>query len=610
MIGVIQYDEPNKKPVEPLSNYQPPEDVKTLTERIQQDYQIAYDLQHQPFTEFNDLSLLDRADLDQKRWNAYRAPESDDVDEQWRWNGIRPITRNKIIGIVAQLSANLIMPAPFAQNDKDEIDHMAAVVMRDLMEMNIRNSSYVQDYISWITDALVNPAAFMGVGYFEAMQTIKEENNGRVSKKKVLDGVLSGFQTYNIPLDEILIGNFYQKYLNRQRFVFRRRYVDFDEARATKGDHDNFEFVQPGVRTIFSSENGMFYDTYDENLQTLVEEDTYYNRAEDLEVVYMNGIYVGDKDTEANPIKHRDNENKPKYNFSVLGYEEISSRFFYYMSAARKLGDDDELVIRTEQLLADAVFLGTMPPTVTAGHGQMSEAIVIPGKNTAFENPNVSVTPIQLGSQIGSAFNLLLKKEKDISESTLDPQATGVQTGAQKTKTEALLLAENAKIQLGRFGNMLVNSLKSFGGLIIDVILQHQTVMDVEETADGDMVEKFKTFVLTDVPENGANTTHKIMFNNDLASEAIDPMQKSLELLGQEGGVDSDTRIFEVNPEPWRKMKYHLVMDVQELISPAIKEMQRREQIAQEQQMAQMLNGNSSGGSTPAASVENAKVAV
>lgn len=584
MIGIVLKDEKTGETLAPLSAYQPEENVKKLTERIQQDYQTAFNLQHQPFTEFNDWSLLDRADIDQKRWNAYRAPESEDIDERWRWNGIRPITRNRILGIVAQVTANIIIPAPFAQNDKDELDRTAALVMRDLMEYNIRNSSYVEDYIRWITDTLVNPAAYLGVGFFEVMQTIKEENEGRISKKEVIDGVLSGFQTFNIPLDEIMISNFYQKELNRQRFVFRRRYIDYDEAKALYGDHENFEFIRPGIKTVFSTENSLFYDVYDENLQTLVEEAIYYNRIEDAEIPFMNGVYVGDKDTEANAIKHRDNENRPKYNFAVLGYEDISSRFFYFKSAAWKLGDDDELVIRTEQLLADATFLATMPPTVTAGHGQVSEAIVIPGKNTAFENPQVSVTPIQLGSQLSGAFNLLLQKEKDMSESTLDPQAAGIQSGVQRTRAEALLLSENAKIALGRFGNMMVNSLKRLGSLMIDVIIQHQTVMDVEEVVEGELKESFKTFILTDVPEGELMTTHKIKFNANMEEE-VEPMQKAISLLEEEGGIGSDTRIFEVNPEKWRKLKYNLVMDVRELISPAIKEVQAMQERQLQEQM-------------------------
>lgn len=593
MIGIIlKKDEETGQELTPISAYQPIETVKKLTERIQQDYQIGFTLHHQPFTEFNDYSLLDRADIDQKRWNAYRMPQSSDIDEAWRWNGIRPITRNRILGIVSQMSANIIIPAPFAQNDKDELDMTAALVMRDLMEYDIRNSNYVENYIMWITDALVNPAAYLGVGFLEMMQTIKDKNDsGKTTKKEIIDGVLSGFQTFNIPLDEILIGNFYQKDLNRQRFVIRRRYIDYDEAKLLKGEHKNFEFVRPGIKTIFNSDDSMFYDVFDENLQTLVEETTYYNRIEDSEIQFMNGVYVSDEDVDENPIKHRDNENRPKYNFSVLGYEDISSRFFFYKSAAWKLGDDDELVVRTEQLLSDAIFLSTMPPTITAGHGQVSEAIVIPGKNTAFENPNVSVTPINLGSQLTSAFSLLLKKEKDVSESTQDPMMSGISVGQQKTATEAALLAENAKIALGRFGNMLVSSLKRLGGLMIDVIIQHQTVMDIEEVSGRGLVENFKTFILTDVPEEGIMTTHKIKFNRigeneDEENTEQSSMNRSMKILEQEGGIDSTMRIYEVNPEKWRKLKYNLVIDVRELVSPAIKEIQ---QINQEMLRRQLL---------------------
>lgn len=548
---------------------------------------MGYNLQYKPFEEFNDYSLLDRADLDQKRWNAYRAPKSEDPDEAWRWNGIRPITRNRIIGIVAQMTSQIIIPAPFAQNDKQEIDRTAALVMRDLMDYNIRNSDYVENYILWITDALVNPIAYLGVGFFEAMQTIKEENEGKISKKEVIDGVLSGFQTFNIPVDEVLIGNFYQKQLERQRFVIRKRNIEYDEAEAIYGEHKNWEFVTTGKKTIFSSETSLFYNTFDETLQTLCEEVIYYNRLEDTEIPFVNGIYLGDTDTEANAIKHRDNENRPKYNFATMGYEEISTRFFYYKSAAWKLGDDDELVVRTEQLLADAVFISTIPPTITTGQGQLSEAIVIPGKNTAFDNPDVRVAPIQLGASLTPAFNLLLKKEQNMSESTQDPQSSGVQTGPPKTAREALLLQENAKIALGRFGHMLVNSLKKFGGLMIDVIIQHQSVAEIEEISEGQLVEKWKSFVLTNAPEGDKMVTRKIQFKGDMVGKELTPeesKQRAYELLKQEGGIDSENRILEVNPEAWRKMKFHLVLDVKELLPPSLTEIPNElQQLPQEQ---------------------------
>lgn len=595
MIGTVLKDEKKKMFVpKAVSAWQPPKDVADLTNRISQDFTIGYDLHNRPFEEFNDQSLIGRVDIDQKRWNAYRAPQSQDIDEAWRWDGIRPITRNKIIGIVAQMTANIAIPAPFAQNDKDEIDRLAAQVMRDLMEFNIRNSNYVDAYIMYLIDALVNPVAYLGIDFVEAMQTIRENVDGKISKKEVIDTVMSGFQVNNIPIDEVLISNFYLKSKNgsidNQRFLIRRRTVDYDTAKSLHGDSENFEFVQVGVRTIFNAEDSLFYDANDKNLQTLAEEATYYNRLEDMEVTYVNGIYVGSKDVESNPIKHRDNEERPKYNITALGYEHISSRFFFYKSAAWKLGDDDELVIRTEQLLADATFLETMPPTITSGIGQMSEAIMIPGKNTAFENPDVRVSGINVGRSLSGAFNLLLKKERDVSESTQDPLLSGIQSGPQKTKGEVDVLQQNARIALGLFGNMLASSLRGIGGLMIDVIIQHQTVMDIEQVSENEVVEKWKTFILQDVEEEGQKLNKKIIFNPDLLGEEglseEESMQRSQDILKKEGGIKSNTRIFEVNPDKWRRLKFQMIVDVDELLPLFMKERIREaEQQLKEQQI-------------------------
>jgi hypothetical protein len=588
MIGTIERKD--NKVITPVSAYQPSKEVRDLTIDIQQDNQVGYNLQNQNFEEFNDESLLSRMDIDQKKWNAYRYPTSPDVDEQWRYNGIRPTTRNRILGIVAQMTAQIVIPAPFAQDDQDEIDRMAAQVMRDLMEYNIRNSSYVEDYINWITDALVNPIAYMGVGFFEHMQTIREENEGRITKKQVIDDVFSGFQTSNIPTDEVLWGNYYQRNLQKQRFMIRRRYIDFDEAQAKWGEHENFNYVHPGLNTVFDGETSLFYDTKDDNLETLVEELTYYNRSEDIEIPFVNGIYVGASDVEANPIKHRDNENKPKYGVAGLGYEPISSRFMFYKSAAWKLGDDDELVTRMEQLTVDATFLSVMPPTITTGAEQMTEAIVIPGKNTVFSNADVKVQPIQLGSAIQAGWNAIMSKENSMSQSTQDPMMTGVQT-QPKTASEAMLLAQNAKIALGRFGNMLANSLKTLGGLMIDVILQHQTVGEIEETVDGETVQKFKSFIVADVvDEEGQKLTKKITFKPEMMGEELveeDMMARSMEMMEKEGGVDSDMRIYEVNPDKWRKLKYMMHIDIDELLPMNL----RQNQINQLAQMEQTKQG-------------------
>lgn len=60
------------------------------------------------------------------------------------------------------------------------------------------------------------------------------------------------------------------------------------------------------------------------------------------------------------------------------------------------------------------------------------------------------------------------------------------------------------------------------------------------------------------------------MMGEELGEEGI--KERSHDILNREGGIDSDTRIFEINPEAWRKLKFHLVIDVKELLPPILSE--------------------------------------
>ena len=72
-------------------------------------------------------------------------------------------------------------------------------------------------------------------------------------------------------------------------------------------------------------------------------------------------------------------------------------------------------------------------------------------------------------------------------------------------------------------------------------------------------------------------------------------MAKSHELMAQEGGVDSNNRIYEVNPEQWRKLKYFLTVDVEELLPLSL-----RQSFNQQQLQEQMMQGQ--GNPAPMAS--------
>src|SRR3990167_9761163 len=134
MIGPLPTSQDGKKITAPISIYSPPEGVIELTKRIQQDYALGYQNQTKVLREFNDMSLLTRMETDQKVFNSYIEPKSDDPDEAWKWNGVRPIPRNKVISMAAHVTSTILFPGVFAQNENDEEDRQAGEVMGDLIE--------------------------------------------------------------------------------------------------------------------------------------------------------------------------------------------------------------------------------------------------------------------------------------------------------------------------------------------------------------------------------------------------------------------------------------------------------------------------------------------
>jgi len=142
---------------ENISLYQPPKDVADLTSLMSQDVARGERNLTTPYREFNDLSLIERMNEDQAIWSAYTPPKSTNPDKSWRHQGVRPLTRNKMISIAAHVTASVLVPNVYARDEHDKDDEMAAFVMRDLMEYEIDRSDYEMTNLFGVISALINP---------------------------------------------------------------------------------------------------------------------------------------------------------------------------------------------------------------------------------------------------------------------------------------------------------------------------------------------------------------------------------------------------------------------------------------------------------------------
>ena len=327
--------------------------------------------------------------------------------------------------------------------------------------------------------------------------------------------------------------------------------------------------MRPGIRVVFDVPTQAFYDVLDESNPTLVEWFVYYNRNEDSEVNFINGVYLGEDNIQANLIKHRrvskDLKNKPilipVYKYLKFGYSPIDEkRFYFYKSAVNELGPQQRLVDRMWQMVMDGTFLEVIPPLAVIGNQVIGSNIFYPGAITTFKDRETTINPLRVGSNLTTGYNAMVTAEQDLNATGRTPNLPA-QSGT--TAFEVSQEIQQSRIQLGVFGAMMAEMVTQLGLLMIDVILQHQTVGDIEEITAGEAKLKYKKFLLPNQKEQGKNVTKVIELSDE---EFNGSMDESLEILQQEGGMDADKRIYKVNPSLFRRMKFLVSVNPDQLI--------------------------------------------
>lgn len=571
-----------------ISSYNPPEEIKKLFARVQKDYSIAWRLQHRSFDEFDGLSLLERARIDQQTFGAYVGATFDNSTNSWRWKGRKNTARNKILGILAHLISGMLFPYCYAYNEDDEEDATTAKVMRILIEDHLKKADYEMKFLYMVTSALVNPAVFVEVEYVEAMQKIKEKiAGGKYKITEVVDEFLSGIGMNIIPIDQVLLADFYTNDNQRQPNIVRIRRISYDEAREIYAGKymdegkDRFDYVEAGKTRVMlaGQEHQTLYDIeWTEADANYVQELTIKYRPEDLELVWVGGVGMFNYDDpyNSNPFKHRrmsmigdEFKSIPIYNIAKSGFEPLdpAGRFAYYKSASFKEFWDDAGLNRMHQLAYDASYLDTIKPTLISGVGKIDQPVMVPGATIAMPI-GAQVTPYSMSPNIAAVMKVMDVEKEDMSESTQDSTSNGVaQQGV--TATATLKAQQNAQVMIGIFGVLVADLVKQIGGLVIDCIIQNETIGEVDALIPEALNMKYKT-IMTKGKENGKDVTNKIEFDSSMMGQNLSKEKVSdleWDMFNKAGGLDSKTVHYKVNPYKFARTQYSVYIDPNQIVS-------------------------------------------
>ena len=559
----------------PISSYQPSDEELALVKSVQEDYAQGEAILNRGWTELNDRSVLEDEDRGQEMFNAFVDTSVEDPNESWKWRGTRSMARNKGIAMHAQLTAGYLLATFTAQNENDEIDVGFSELMTELVEWMAQptNSNYQSSFLQVVFGMITNPVTFLGAEYCEVMQKVKEmKEDGSYSTREILDEILSGFQAPIWSAKQVLITNAYERNVQKQRRIIKRRWTEYAELEAKYGEHPNWEYVKAGVKSVYGESTGAFYDVKDDEHPNLVAEEIMMDRREDLEVPFINGICMAENydNLEMNPIKHRDNRGAPKYNVVPFGYMRIGEHFFYYKSQMNALGWDNMLYDAMSELLMNRAILETEAPIAISGSEKVDSEVIFPGAVVAFQSPETKISNLLPSSNMSAGFAALRETEKSMDEGSISDVGAG-QLPDKDQKAYNVQRAEvNARKIIGSTAKSLAESVVKYGDLMKDIAINHITAPEVEELSDGGEVLKYKTFTLDGKESAGRKVSKTIKFDRELIGEEMTDTERDTEeakMLEDTKYPNNKETIVRANPEMFAKFKYLSKADVEEIFN-------------------------------------------
>jgi hypothetical protein len=388
----------------------------------------------------------------------------------------------------------------------------------------------------------------------------------------MLNESLSGFQDQVVPVDELYIENFYEADIQKQGFLIWRKVILYSLAKAKYGaKYPKFNaHVRPGVQTVYSDANSNFYYVYDPNLRQYdVEELVYWNKSLDVKIIMVNGILLTDFD---NPNPRLDK----LYPFDKFGYEVINNRCFYYKSMAFKLMQDANIVNTLYPMIVDGTYLSIMQPMLNAGGETIGSDVIYPGGVTTFKDPNAKLVPLLPGINLQQGMKTLETVESSLSDSSQSELQQGQQNPQDTTAYQISRQEQNAATVLGLFIQMIAQHVRDFGKLRLGDIIQYLTIADISKI-EGDTELVYKAFVLHDKQSAGQSKNRKIKFDSELSSEPMSDEEylgNSFDTLDEEGGLDSKSELWKVNPQLFRDLKYTIAISP-DILSPRSDDLER-----------------------------------
>lgn len=551
------------------SEYIPTELEKTVRSLILKDFTLGYQTMYRPRQEFNDLSVLQRDQVDSMAFNTYQPnngePSQGDVANAWRSNAIRPIERNKAISMAGHAAGRLGFLRLQATDYEANPDDDASLVINSALDWVSSTYFPKEWWLHAVLQAEASPACIVHQEYRQVWREMKTERkkDGTWDTKFVLDEANSGFIGTIVPTDQIYIENIFEKDIQKQRFIVWRRVQSHDQLEAKYRGKKNWECVKKGMQLLFNDANQGFYFAYDPNLRgELGEEIIYWTKANGgARIVMVNGVIIGEAD-EKNPREDG------LYPFAKWYFSWIRENFFYGKSLVFAVSHDANIINTLYPVLVDGAILDTMKPMKYVGKDVIGSDVIIPGATVNMRDPESRLDPLLPPLQTGNLLNAMMQVEKSLDQ-TANTQAVPQNRPGNVTAYEMNLREQQLQQDLGPFYSELVGASVQLTRLVEGDVLQYMTVADISQTQGAKSGLRYKSF-LVDLKDSQSKAKRRKVQFEPISEELADKdklMAASYDILEEQGGMNSETEIVKADPIRIRALKYSMIM-TDEVLQP------------------------------------------
>lgn len=550
--------------------YEPTVAEKAILERVQRAYNVGEYNLNKPIKAYSNRSVIEMNERAHEILHIYKPEIQKAIEEAWQSDVRRPISRNKVVAVVAHQLHKLIVPSVKAQTEDNRHDEVAAQAMRDLLDFVRYQCGYKHEMMYALIEATASPVLVVEAGYRTLHKQKKSKNEaGEWKAEMVVDSLLSGFYMQRHDVVEFLVPSLREKNIQMQEWVIKRRIISEDMARAKYGTRDNYSFVVPGVYYKLSSTGSIYLDASDGMITQgdikWVEEVVFLSRHTDTKAVLLNGVLVTDPDE---GIGRPDG----RYQYARLVYEPVtnSETEFYGYPFILKLMEDQDLVERLYNVTMDGAILDAMPPVAVSE--SVSRANAVPGASVVVRE-DFKATPLGGGRNVSSGLSAINQVERSFDVASPDHQV-GVGSPGEKTRREVELLDANASTGQALFKAGIEQFVIELTDIFIGDIQEYITRSQVEKLVHN--VFELDTIIIPESMHGGTPTTRALEFVSPLAN-AADDEKRAYDIYDRE--QKTGATITELNPVKFLDVLFSAYVQPEQ---SAAQDPQRREIVARE----------------------------